>query len=461
MKPATPEAYKLLHDGAIALSRIESNGMRIDVAYLQEALKKTGQRIERLRSSLEASDTWKLWKEKYKGDANLGSTEQLGVILFEVMDFPCYNRTPTGKPKTDEKELRRIDIPFVRKYLSLKKAGNLQGTFLMGIQRELVGEYIHPVFNLHTTRTYRSSSNTPNFQNLPRHDASMSRLVRSCFIPRRGHVLAEIDYGGLEICSSACYHKDPRMIRYIADDSRDLHRDMAAECYLLTPKNVSYDIRDCAKNMFVFPQFYGDYYGACARSLWRAVKERKLMCADGVSLRDHLASKGITKLGRCDFDTEAEPGTFASHIKGVEHKFWHKRFKIYNEWKVDWYEAYKRAGSFMLLSGFLIQGYLRRNEVINYPAQGTGFHFLLWSLIRLEAWLRKRKMRSVVIGQIHDSIVADVHESELPRFLRKAERIMTEDIRVAWPWINVPLSVDASVTAPGAPWYEKEEMAIV
>ena len=34
MKPISLNAYKLFHDGALALADVEMNGMRIDVDYL-------------------------------------------------------------------------------------------------------------------------------------------------------------------------------------------------------------------------------------------------------------------------------------------------------------------------------------------------------------------------------------------------------------------------------------------
>jgi hypothetical protein len=36
-------------------------------------------------------------------------------------------------------------------------------------------------------------------------------------------------------------------------------------------------------------------------------------------------------------------------------------------------------------------------------------------------------------------------------------RIMTKDIRKAWPWICVPMIAEVDVAPPGASWYEKKE----
>ncbi len=39
MKRAKPEAYQLMHEGAITLAEVEANGIRIDVEYLKKTPK--------------------------------------------------------------------------------------------------------------------------------------------------------------------------------------------------------------------------------------------------------------------------------------------------------------------------------------------------------------------------------------------------------------------------------------
>ena len=40
MKPATKEAYQLIHDGALALARAERQGIRVDLEYCEKQKKK-------------------------------------------------------------------------------------------------------------------------------------------------------------------------------------------------------------------------------------------------------------------------------------------------------------------------------------------------------------------------------------------------------------------------------------
>ena len=80
------------------------------------------------------------------------------------------------------------------------------------------------------------------------------------------------------------------------------------------------------------------------------------------------------------------------------------------------------------------------------------------SLILVNKWLLKNKMRSKIIGQIHDSIVFDIHSEEQDEVLQKTKQVMTEEIRELWKWIVVPLDVDVEVTETS--WYEKEKIEI-
>lgn len=457
MIPYTTEAVKLLMEGAKALAKVEGDGIRMDVSYLDRTIKETGQKIQDMEAQLKKSEIAKEWKKTFGAKMNFGSSTQLGKLLFEVLKYRSSDFTASGRYKTDEAALRSVDIPFVRDYLEIKKLQKIQTTYLQGIQREIVGGYLHPFFNLHTTRTFRSSSNSPNFQNLPVRNPELGRMVRSAFIPRPNGHLVEMDYSGIEVCIAACYHKDPRMIAYISDPTKDLHRDMAMECFALPKSEMNNPvdeedkkrikrIRYCGKNMFVFPQFYGDWYKDCAVSLWQAAEQLQLKLRDGTPMRKHLATKGIKSLS-----------DFEEHLRKVENFFWNKRFPTYTKWKKDWLRAYQKNGYLITKTGFVCQGQMRRNEIINYPVQGSAFHCLLQSLIWFVRHdLKKRKMQAKVVGQIHDSIVADVPDDEMAEFVPMAKEIMTERLPERWKWINIPLTIEIEASPINGSWAEKK-----
>ena len=69
-------------------------------------------------------------------------------------------------------------------------------------------------------------------------------------------------------------------------------------------------------------------------------------------------------------------------------------------------------------------------------------------------------MKSLIIGQIHDSIVADVPHKELKDYLQLVNQVMTVDIKKHWDFICTPIEIEAEVAPMGKSWYEKADYKI-
>lgn len=456
IEPFRREGYELLQAGVEELARVEGNGIRIDMPRLQETKDTLSRKIRELKSDLASDEVWKIWRKRFGEKSNLASHDQLSQILHDELGYKVTDTTERGKPSTDEEALQKIDNPFVAKLVRMLKYSKALGTFLAGIEKEVVDGRLHPVFNLHTVQTYRSSSDSPNFQNLPVRDKEMSKIIRSLFIPSSGCALAENDFKGIEVGVSACYHKDPNFISYITTPGKDMHRDMAAQIYMLKPEEVSKDARYGAKNKFVFPQFYGDFYVACARNLWDWIIKGKLTGPNGIPLLEHLRAHGIKTLGKCDPEQDPRSGTFEAHLKEVEDDFWNSRFQAYGKWRRDFYRAYLAKGYFDLHTGFRISGSFKRNQVTNFPVQGSGFHCLLWTLIQVNRKLRKHRMKAMIVGQIHDSLIGDVPVRELRDYLEIVEEAATVKLRKHYAdWLIVPLEIEYEITPSNGTWFDK------
>lgn len=112
------------------------------------------------------------------------------------------------------------------------------------------------------------------------------------------------------------------------------------------------------------------------------------------------------------------------------------------------------------MTGFRLDGVYRRNEVLNYPIQGSAFHCLLWSLIEIQKELDRQRMKTLLVGQIHDSILGDSPPEELDDFLSLSEEVMTKRLLKEWKWINVPLKVEAEVSGVDESWFNKKVVTI-
>ena len=259
----------------------------------------------------------------------------------------------------------------------------------------------------------------------------------------------------LEFRIAACVWKDDSMIAYASDPKLDIHRDMAAACYLLdeVPKTA----RFYAKNQFVFPTLYGSYYINCAKNLWNAIDANDLCTADGDPLKQHLDREGIYELGLCDSRETAEEGTFERLIQGVEKDF-NDRFPQWSERKEKAWENYQKRGQFKMVTGFVCEGAFGRNDIYNWRVQGPAFHILLWSLIQMVKWLKKNNMKTRIVGQIHDSLMLDIHRDEFDLVIEKVKQVMTQDVRDHWSWIVTPMEVGIEVSETN--WFEKKELVL-
>lgn len=456
----TPDGYQLLHDTQLALSEIEAAGVRIDKGYLDATIAATEARVRDMKAELRADPVYALWRRRFGEKTNLTAPAQLAQIVERDLGYKLDKRTKGGaRASADKSALEGVDHPFVRLYQDLQKVGRLLSTYLGGIRREMVQHadgdwYVHPSYNLNTVITFRSSSDSPNFQNQYKRDPEYAEIMRRCYVPRRGRQFVENDYEQAEVKIAACYTEDPVAVEECTDPTKDAHRDAAARLFFLTPAEAAdKPVRNVAKNGFVFPEFYGDWWLSCARSMWAATKGMKVKGSDE-TVHARLAANGVTTLGTGD-PKDVRPGTFEAHVKQFEDWYWNTKYKVHTKWKNDWYAAYLRDGGFTMKTGLAVNGVLTKKDAVNYPIQGSAFHCLCWAMVRKLRRIRKYKMRSLLIGEIHDCDVADVPPGERDAYIDLSRSIMCDEIRAAWPWIVVPLRVEVEACPVDRSWWDK------
>ncbi len=471
----------------MALAEVEAQGVRVDKSYLDNAIADMSNRIKKKEIELKKDkDVYPAWKRRFGDRFNFGSRDQLAKILYGEKDrqgnrvggmFDAKGETATGRASTSKADLNDIDLPFVKSYIRNEEMKKALSTYLIGLRRECVERdgmwFVHPSYNLNTVVSFRSSCNLINYQNQPARMPELAEIIRRCFIPLPGWHFWEIDYGQQEVRVSACYNKDPVLIKYIKDSSTDMHRDAAADLFLMDKdfliresKWAKKTVRDWAKNRFVFPELYGAVYFQCATHLWEAVeKETSEVPGTGMTVKQWLRSKGIKELdillvknprtGKMELDHEPRPGSFGHHVKKAEEVMWNERFKVYTQWKHRWWERYVRDGGFISLVGFAVNGPLNRNDVLNYAIQCDSFQCLLWSLVKIVKSLRKYRMKSRVVGEIHDSQQGCSPPGELNAVFDMAREIMVDDIAKAWEWLIVPLEVEMECSPINESWFAK------
>jgi len=237
----------------------------------------------------------------------------------------------------------------------------------------------------------------------------------------------------MEVRILACQSKDPALVDYIVGGG-DMHGDWAERIFQIRKEEIDGQefeekYRYRAKNRFVFPEFYGSW--------WRSI-------AKDIEAPDYFYPTLTDRRRRERWE---------GHLKDCEEEFW-RQFKGVREWQDRKVEEYKRQGYIEDGAwGFRRYGYIGRNKLFNFPIQGTAFHCLLWSIIELGK--RGYDWKSLLCGQIHDSMFWDGQPNEFNKVREAVDKVMTEDIREANPWIIIPLKVDWK---RGLNWLEMEDV---
>lgn len=449
------DAFKFFMRGLRTMGTVQLNGIRMNTEYYEKINIELEESITTAKKELTEGREAKKFKEQIGKEINITSNADLGKLFYDVLGkAPIY--TSNNNYKTDAVTLESLNLPFVDKLISMKKLEKAKGTYLAQFAREVYNGKMHPFFDLHIPVSYRSSSSMPNFQNIPNRNPIIKALIRKGIIPGVRRVLAEADFGGAEIITSACYHKDPTFIHDITIG--DMHRDLAIELFklpftLMDKHHPGYskaqikmikEIRFYSKNNWTFAQFYGDWFGSCAPHLWENVVEAGLTLTNGETVRHWLEGQGIYELGEME-NYEPSPGSFLEHCKNIESKMWKERFPVYTEWKEDIVESYQRYGFIETYFGFRFTGYMDKKQCTNFPIQSTSFHLLLHTLIKVEQFLRKNKCKTKMIGQIHDSCILDMPVDEI-QFVVKGMNDIVVGLKEEYKWLIVPMEIDVDIS---------------
>jgi hypothetical protein len=151
-------------------------------------------------------------------------------------------------------------------------------------------------------------------------------------------------------------------------------------------------------------------------------------------------------------------------IQQTEIEFWGVLFKRYKEWKDKVVNTAKNTGIVDSSSGFRVGGILDKKSVTNMLGQSSGAHCLLLSMCGIYNDLErltkpdgtKLFRRTLLIGEIHDSILAAVSSDELDLYLQLCHYWMTKRVPEIYTWLTVPLEIEADVAPADMSWAEKK-----
>jgi DNA polymerase-1 len=348
---------------------------------------------------------------------NLSSPKQLGEILFGQLGLPVVKKTPGGAPSTDEEVLEKLaeDFPLPRKILDYRSVAKLKNTYTdklpLMVNRQ-TGR-VHTSYGQAVAVTGRLSSNDPNLQNIPIRTAE-GRRIRSAFIAPAGHSLVSADYSQIELRIMAHLSNDERLLEAFAR-GEDIHRATAAEVFGLTPIEVASEQRRAAKAIN-----FGLIYGMSAFGLAKQINVDR-SAAQAYMDRYFARYPGVARYME-ETRQQARDKGYVETVFG--RRLWLPEIRSSN--------VGRRQGA--------------ERAAINAPMQGTAADLIKRAMLAVQDWLDRQQLASRLILQVHDELVLEVPDAELPAVRAELPRLMGGVAKLA-----VPLLVEVGV---GPNWDE-------
>jgi DNA polymerase I len=230
------------------LASMEQTGVKIDTYRMGEITARLADRVEELESqAFEAAG------EEFM----LGSTQQVGRVLFEKLGLTAGRKGKTGY-STDAKVLRSIReehpvVPLIEEWRELSKLLNTYLGPLPSLISEADGR-LHTTFNQTAASTGRLSTSDPNLQSIPIR-TDLGREIRSAFIAEEGSRIMSADYSQIELRILAHVSGEPKLREAFAR-GEDIHTATASEVLGVDPAELTSGQRSIAK-MINFGIVYG------------------------------------------------------------------------------------------------------------------------------------------------------------------------------------------------------------
>jgi DNA polymerase-1 len=390
------DVYRLLDLPLVTvLLRMEQAGVAVDSEVLREMSSRLAVTIDDLAERVYASTGHRF---------NINSPKQLGDVLFNKMDLPKPMKYGKGKVISTAQDIledlaQHHEVPaLVLEYRQLQK---LKGTYLdaLPVLADANGR-IHTTFNQVGTATGRLSSTNPNLQNIPVRTA-VGREIRAAFVAGAGNLLMSADYSQIELRLMAHFSQDPLLLDAYRT-GKDIHTLTAAEVFEVDAATMDKETRARAKAVN-----FGIVYGISPFGL-----------AAQLGIEQRVAKEYIERY----FD----------------------RYKGVAEFIEKTLETVRRDGAVRTAFGRVrpipdIQsrnpnqrGFAERTAV-NTPLQGTAADLIKIAMLRIDAAMRSRGLKSVMTLQVHDELLFDVVPAEAEEMQELVKREMESAARFTVP----------------------------
>ncbi len=394
------------------LFNIESQGVNLDVPFLEELSCECEKKIDALTSQL-----YGIAGEEF----NINSPKQLSHILFDKLKLPVIKKTKTGY-STNEDVLLTLapKHEFPSLILEYRQLAKLKSTYIDALPKlvKQKTKRIHANFLQTGTETGRLSSRNPNLQNIPIR-TELGRRVRKAFIPfDKDSLLMKADYSQIELRILAHLSNDEELKKAF-EGNQDVHRYTASLIFDIAEGKVTTEMRNTAKRVN-----FGIIYGMSAFGLAKDLNIFQDEARDFID-RYFLRYKKV-KLFMDETIKLCESQGYVTTLLG-------RRRDIPN--------INSKNGP--------IKQFAQR-QAINTPVQGSAADLIKLAMINVAKEMEDKQFQSAMIITVHDELVFNIKKDELADMTTLVREKMENSFS-----LSIPIKV--SIKA-GTNWLDMEEV---
>jgi DNA polymerase-1 len=368
------------------VAAMEDAGVKVDRAALLELSRDFARRIAELEASI--------WRD-VGNDFNIGSTKQLGDVLFEKLGLPGGKKGKTGAYGTDAGVLETLAPlhPVPAQVLEWRQLTKLKSTYAdaLGQQIDSRTGRVHTSFALAATATGRLSSSEPNIQNIPIRTEE-GRKIRRAFVAEPGHLLLSADYSQIEL-RLAAHVADVAELKAAFQAGHDIHALTASEVFGVPLDRMDPQTRRRAKAIN-----FGIIYGISAFGLGNQIGVPQAEAA--AYIRAYFERFPGIRAYMERIKVEARSAGYVETIFGR---------KCFIPGIRDANPA-RRAGA--------------ERQAINAPLQGSAADIIKRAMGQVPAALEAAGLNARMLLQVHDELLFEVAEGEVEATARLVKAVM-------------------------------------
>ena len=358
------------------LSKLESNGIKVDNLYLKKLSKRFKERLEKIEKEifLAAGKSF-----------NIASPKQLGEIIYNELKIAKLKKTKKGSLATGANILEDLALTghkFPNLILEWRQISKLKNTYTDALQDHVSKKTkrVHTSFLLAATNTGRLASSDPNLQNIPIKSVE-GKEIRKAFIAENKNILISADYNQIEMRILADM-ADVKELKKAFKNNEDIHSLTASQVFNLPINKISEDLRRKAKAIN-----FGIIYGITQYGLAKQISVSNQEALDFINsyfkkfpeIKEYMNStinfcrkKGYVNniFGR------------RIHLKGINDK------------------------------NFSVRSFQER-AAINAPIQGSAADIIRLAMIKIDKLIDEdKKLKTKMLLQIHDELIFECLEKE-------------------------------------------------